>query len=100
MLGKGLPPVLGRLIQKIQRGDYVDMAELLCDNMELECRKASHESSASALGLGIQPSCREVPDLISWVQCFGVYSPIMSAKHANRICQLLAYQTMAVREAR
>ena len=85
MLGEGLPPVPGRLVQKIQRGDYVDMAELLRDNMELERRKASCESSASALGLGIQPSCREVPNLISWVQCFGVYAAIVSAKHADRM---------------
>lgn len=87
----------GKLVQKIQRGDYVDMAELLRDNMELERRKASREST---LALGIQPSRREVPDLISWVQCFGVYAAVVTAKHPDRILQLLAYQTMVVREAR
>jgi hypothetical protein len=96
-LGEGLPPVPGKLVQKIQRGDYVDMAELLRDNMELERRKASREST---LALGIQPSRREVPDLISWVQCFGVYAAVVTAKHPDRILQLLAYQTMVVREAR
>ena len=39
-LGEGLPPV-----QKIQHGDHMDMVELLCDNTDLECRKASREST-------------------------------------------------------
>ena len=100
MLGEGLPPVPGKLVQKIQRGDYVDMAELLRDNMEVERRRASREVTSTNLGLGAQPSRREVPDLISWVQCFGVYAAVVSAKHPDRMLQLLAYQTMVVREAR
>ena len=89
----------GKLVQKIQRGDYVDMAELLRDNMELEHRKASCESTPGP-ALGIQPSRREVPDLISWVVCFSVYAAVVTAKHPDCILQLLAYQTMVVREAR
>ena len=38
-LEERLPLVLGKLVQKIHRGDYVDMAELLRDNMELEHKK-------------------------------------------------------------
>ena len=51
-LGKGLPPVPGKLVQKIQRGDYVDMAELLRDNMEVERRRASREVTSTNLPLG------------------------------------------------
>ena len=67
-LGEGLPPVPGKLVQKIQRGDYVDMAELLRDDMELERRKASREST---LALGIQHSAKSPrgarPDLLGTV---------------------------------
>ena len=99
-LGEGLPPVPGKLVQKIQRGEFVDMAELLRDNMELERRRTAREMPAAGLGLGVQPSRREVPDLISWVQCFGVYAAVVSVKHPDRLLQLLAYQTTIVREAR
>lgn len=68
--------------------------------MELERRRASREVTSANLGLGAQPSRREIPDLISWVQCFGVYAAVVSAKHPDRMLQLLAYQTMVVREAR
>ena len=58
------------------------------------------EIPAAGLGLGVQPSRREVPDLISWVQCFGVYAAVVSVKHPDRVLQLLAYQTTIVRETR
>lgn len=92
-LGEGLPPVPGKLIQKIQRGEYVDMAELLRDNMELNA------GDPLARHLGMQPSCQEVPDLISWVQCFGIYAAVVSVSHPDQILQLLAYQMMVVRKA-
>ena len=36
VLSEALPVVPGRLVQRIQRGDYVEMAELLKDNVEEE----------------------------------------------------------------
>ena len=37
-LGEGLPPVPAKLVAKILKGDFLDMAELLRDNMEAERR--------------------------------------------------------------
>lgn len=73
-----LPPVSGKFIQKIQRGEYMDIAGLQRDNMELAHRRSTHEATATNLGLGIQLSHQEVPDLISWVQSFGVYAAVVS----------------------
>ena len=39
--GLGIPPVPGRLVEKILDGQFVDMAELLPDNIELLCREAT-----------------------------------------------------------
>ena len=36
MLGEGLPPVPARLVAKIMKRKYVNMAELLWDNTEAE----------------------------------------------------------------
>ena len=43
---------------------------------------------------------REVPDLLSWVQCFGFYTAIVVSAYPERMKQLIAYQTLIVREAR
>lgn len=36
IVGEGLPAVTAKLVAKIQRREYVDMAELLKDNIEVE----------------------------------------------------------------
>ncbi len=50
-------------MRKIQSEDYVDMTELLRDNMEMG-RTQSQESTAY-LGGGARPSRREVSDVIA-----------------------------------
>ena len=47
-----------------------------------------------------QPNRREVPDLLSWVQCFGMYAAVLCSSYPDKVQQLYAYQTMTVREAR
>ena len=95
-LGEGLLPVPAKLVAKILKGDFVDMAKLLRDNMEAERRRPRASSGDPPNG-----SCRrEVPDLLSWIQCFGMYAAVVTSKHPDKTKQLLAYQTMIVREAR
>ena len=99
LLSEGLPPVPAKLVGRILRGEFIDMAELLRDNLEAQRRGALQESpSTSSPSVG-RPR-REVPDLLSWVQCFGVYTAVIASKHPDRIQKLLAYQTLIIREAR
>ncbi len=103
MVGEGLPPVPAKLVGKILRGEFVDMAELLRDNIEADRRRnaidPSHSCGAGGLG-GTRPARREIPDILSWIQCFGVYICVVASKHPEKVPQLLAYQTMLIREAR
>ena len=75
------------------------MAELLRDNMEAERRRTYSQSMEMSRGGGCSAK-REIPDLLSWIQCFGMYAAVVASKSPDRIPQLLAYQTMIVREAR
>ena len=79
----------------------MDMAELLRVNIEADWRRTKEGDAGPSEG---QPSSsqtrREIPDLLSWIQCFGVYACIVANSHPDKLQQLLAYQTMLVREAR
>ena len=97
ILGEGLPPVAAKLVVKIQRGDFVDMAELMRDNMEAERR--AEQDGAIGSPFNKRSRRREVPDLLSWIQCFGTYISVVVTKSPAKVKQLLAYQTMIVREA-
>ena len=84
-----------KLVAKIHKGEYIDMSELLRNNMELERRKLEVSDSKNN-----PASRREVPDLLSWITCFGTYSSVVCAKSPERARPLFAYQTITVREAR
>ena len=98
LLSKGLAPVPPKLVTKIQNLEFVDMAELLRDNLEVQRQVASQDRWASTTGQSTRNRRREILDLLSWVSCFGM--AVLTGKHPQMIKPLLAYQTMIVREAR
>ena len=98
VLSDGLAPVPAKLVGRILRGDFVDMAELFRDNLEAQRRGVIQESSA--ISSDLKRDRREVPDLLSWVQCFGTYMAVVTSAQPTKSKELLAYQTLIVREAR
>ena len=59
------------------------MVELLWDNIEAD-RRCSKEGSAS-ISTGQQSQSRhEVPDILSWVQYFGIYTSIFVQLHLEK----------------
>ena len=48
ILGEGLPVVPAKLANKIQKGEFVDMAELLKDNIEAERHRVAHGQEGSS----------------------------------------------------
>ena len=96
-----LPLVPAKVVEKILSGQFVDMAELVRDNLEVEQQCNTMESvSAGPVPTTSWPGRREVPDLLSWVQCFGMFASVMASNYPKKITQLLAYQTIIIREAR
>ena len=94
ILSEALPVVPAKLVKKIVRGEFVDMVELLQDNMEAERRRANGEGE-SAL-----PRRREVPDILSWLQCFSMYAAVVGVQYPEKMKDLLAYQALIIAEHR
>ena len=89
LFSQGFPPVPAKLAGKILRLEFVDMAELLQDNIEVERRRGSQGESSS----GSKHTSREIPDIFGWLQCFGIYISVMASKFPERVPNMLAYQT-------
>ena len=79
ILSEGLAPVPVKLVAKILRGEFVDMAELLRDNLEALRRGTLQDPM-----VGDAPSAkrlrREIPDILSWMQCFGTFIAVIASK--------------------
>ena len=105
-LGEGFPTIPVKLVEKIQRGEYVDMAALLHDNLLLErkCQSVAGEAVGSGSNSAKTTKKRELLNdpkgLLSWIQCFTTYTAIVTAVHPERLSQLMAYQSLIIREAR
>ena len=73
------------------------MSELLRDNIEAEWHQMGLQSGQPPY---LAQGRREVPNILSWVQCFGTYASVVISKYPERSHQLLAYLITMVREAR
>lgn len=95
VLSEALPVVPAKLANRIRKGEYVEMAELLKDNVEAERRRL-------AVGDGgvSRVSRREVPDFESWLQCFSSYAAIVATQHPHKARELWAYQALMIAEHR
>ena len=99
ILNEALPVVLAKLVKRILKGEYVDMCELLKDNIEAERKRTVSESRASCDPLLKAPQLREIPDMLSWLQCFSLFAGIVISKHPEKAKELLAYQALMIYEA-
>ena len=72
------------------------MAELLKDNVEAErWRLAAGDSEQS-----LRASRKEVPDFVSWLQCFSAYEAIVATRYRHKARELWAYQALMIAEHR
>lgn len=99
ILSAALQPISGRLTRRILAGEFVEMRDLLVDNMALYDQL---ESLHGQVMIGTTPGIlrtrlREVPSLISWVYCFLAYVTVRATDSA--VGDMLTYCRLIIREA-
>ena len=85
-------PIPHRLIQRIWNGEFVEMRELLADNISYNQFEDFHVHTSR-----LCPRVREVPSLSSWVYCFAAYMAVLTPDPQTR--EMLAYCRLIFREA-
>ncbi len=95
VLGESLPVVPAKLVKRILKGEYIDMAELLMDNVEAERRRVSGNEGGQVPRSGRQ----ELPDFESWLQCFSSYAAVVCQMYPQKARELWAYQAMMLSES-
>ena len=87
----GLPPVLDKIVSRIEAGEYIDMTELPPDRLGTTKSPVNNDS----LKAGRQRR-RALSGILEWVQCFITYMAVYCQKQSHRIQDLLDYQTLIV----
>ena len=75
ILSSALEPIPARLVGRITSGQFIEMRDLLTDNIALHNQLEALQGTyhLTTLPNSIRPRVREVPSLISWVYCFVAY---------------------------
>ena len=97
-LSSTFPPLPAKLVAKAQAGLYVEMKELLTDNISLQHQlDALHSQPAVQLPAAVRPRMREVGSPLVWVYCFLAYAAIRAPDQGTR--DRLTYARLLLREA-
>ena len=104
ILGPGRPPIPAKLVSQILEFKFVDMSELLPENLEAP----TYESPAFTIeGRSIVPTTtaasrkkNEINDILTWVECFNSYTAVITAFRPERARDLLAYMALIIRIAK
>ena len=90
-LGKGLPPIPRKLADRILRGEFIDMQELLPESWQVADQELEGPENRA------RGSRRRVLDIKVWVQCFACYMGVIATGRPQRIPELLVYLVQIVR---
>ena len=101
-MSSSFQPIPAKLTAKIISLQYVDMRELLQDNLGLlkNLEDLDTKLVSASLPSAARPKLREVKDILTWVLCFTTYIAVVSQAHPHLVQQRLAYMALIVREAR
>ena len=83
-------------MKQIVKGEFMDMAELLKDSIEAERHHAATEGESSQGLLGKRGSRREMPDILSWLQCSSAYAAVLCNQNSVKAKELWAYQATMI----
>ena len=93
-----LDPVPQRLVQRIQSGQYVELRDLLADNMTVRQR---YDAMFGFLPINLLPTggprFREISSLLQWVYCFNLYFGVSTSDPVAR--DMLTYSRLLMCEA-
>ena len=98
ILSPAAAPFPSKLVEKCRSGQFIEMRELLADNItllqQLEAMQGTHP--VNMIG-PTRPRLREVSTLTTWLYCFLAYAAIITSDATTR--NLLAYARLIMREA-
>ena len=98
-LSPATEPFPQKLVDRVWAGQFVEMRDLLTDNISLLQQLETFNSNCQLPGLpgALRPRLRELKSLCSWVYCFQAYITIRADDPGTH--HMMAYARLVVREA-
>lgn len=86
-VGEGLPPVPSKLVERIERGDFVEMCELIPEFWMVH----TGEDETPAQRVARSKGRRQSQNIYVWLQCYAMYVAVLAGRYPERVPELMAY---------
>lgn len=97
ILSPAADPIPHTLVQRIMSGQFVEMRDMLADNIALINQQSLLHGTVTLPQSAVsRTALRDVPSLVSWLYCFIAYTAVRTADPVTR--DMLAYSRLIVRE--
>ena len=98
VLASAILPILAKIVLKIQSNQFVNMKDLLPDNVAL-LDKLDGLGQAFISSSGPRPHLWEVTSILSWASCLFKMIAIQSAANPDLVIDMCTYGVLILREA-
>ncbi len=100
-LGQGIPSIPKKMAERILSGEYIDFAELPPAKTKQKQVAAPTEGNILLVQTcELLQNRKPIADLATWLQCFGCYMAVVTARHPARVPDLLGYMLTIVKASR
>ena len=100
VVGPGYAPVPFKLVSKITAGLFVDLADLLPDNIRAQEIEPQAFLEGKLVVSGSKKRVIEIADIITWIEAFTIFSMILCHTFPSRWKDLNQYKLLIIQTAR
>ena len=84
VVGPGYAPILNKWVLKITGGSFVELVDLLPDNLKMEDSESRTHFEGKLLVTPSKKRAVEITDIVTWVEAFSIYMLVLFSLHPSR----------------
>ena len=97
VVGPGYSPIPEKLVTKIRTGQFVELADLLAENLKAQESEPHTYLDGKLLVSSSKKRVQEITDIITWVEAFTIFSWIFCSAHPSRWQDLTQYKLLIIK---
>ena len=98
--GPGYSPIPEKLVSKIRSGHFIDLADLLMENLKAQETEPQTYLDGKLLVSSTKKRVQEITDIVTWIEAFTVYSWILCSANPSRRQDTTQYKLLILKTAR
>ena len=99
VISPGYSPILEKLVTKLKAGQFIDLADLLPENVKAQDSEPQTYLDGKLL-VSAKKRVREITDIVTWVEAFTVYMWIFRCTHPSRWQDMTQYKLLILQTTR